>query len=567
MLSRFIFVMLISLLPIMAMSRPADCNFADTIVITDADCDPGNTPLHLTAENLYVLVGHVFVEDGCEIIIDPGTVIWGTSPLNADYGPAEANPGALIISRGGKINAQGTYNNPIIMTCVYDDVCDPDDFGYNDRQLWGGLIVLGKALVNTATGDGHIEGIPLGEPRADYGGNDDADSSGVMTYISLRHGGHEIGDANEINGVTMGAMGYKTVMHHIEVFSNYDDGYEWFGGDVNVHHLVSAYNGDDCFDMDEGIRGNFQFIFAMYTDSVGDKNGEHDGGTDPECGLPFANPIFYNATYVGRGANPDLCNNKTSNFHIRDNWAGKYNNSLFIESSCWAFYEIENLDAGYADPDGTCDSEQRLRIGDIKFSYNMFDGHGTDVTDYVNSNPDKEGYQHVLDYFNGVGDYATSADNETGPSNSFGNDPLLVSLSWRDGPHEELDPRLQSGSPAIGGISAVEPAGFIDVDYKGAFPEYDDTDPCNNWLAYWTYMYEKRIVPQQAPFISGDANGNGVINILDITYLISYLYKGGSAPANWMKAGDPNGNNVINILDITYLISFLYKGGPSPIGC
>jgi hypothetical protein len=65
-------------------------------------------------------------------------------------------------------------------------------------------------------------------------------------------------------------------------------------------------------------------------------------------------------------------------------------------------------------------------------------------------------------------------------------------------------------------------------------------------------------------YICGDANGSGVVNIQDITFLINFLYKGGLAPVP-AQAGDANGDGISNIKDITYLINFLYKGGPIPI--
>lgn len=67
--------------------------------------------------------------------------------------------------------------------------------------------------------------------------------------------------------------------------------------------------------------------------------------------------------------------------------------------------------------------------------------------------------------------------------------------------------------------------------------------------------------------LPGDANDNGSVNILDITYLISFLYKSGPAP-QCLNEADPNNSCNINILDITFLISFLYKSGPAPVcGC
>nr|MBN2277964.1 hypothetical protein [candidate division Zixibacteria bacterium] len=65
-------------------------------------------------------------------------------------------------------------------------------------------------------------------------------------------------------------------------------------------------------------------------------------------------------------------------------------------------------------------------------------------------------------------------------------------------------------------------------------------------------------------YVCGDANASGSVNILDVTYLINYLYKAGPAPLP-PEAGDANGNGAINILDATYLINYLYKSGPAPV--
>lgn len=65
-------------------------------------------------------------------------------------------------------------------------------------------------------------------------------------------------------------------------------------------------------------------------------------------------------------------------------------------------------------------------------------------------------------------------------------------------------------------------------------------------------------------FICGDVNNRGDINLLDVTYLISYLYKGGPEPA-FPEAADVNMSGDLNILDAAYLIMYLYKGGPDPV--
>ena len=125
-------------------------------------------------------------------------------------------------------------------------------------------------------------------------------------------------------------MGSGTTIEHIEVINNDDDGYEWFGGTVNTKWLVSAFNTDDAFDYDEGFRGKGQFWFVIQgaDNGIGNRAGEHDGGTTPEDGLPYANPQIYNVTYIGSGMNSANAENDLT-FIFRDNAGGGYYNSVF----------------------------------------------------------------------------------------------------------------------------------------------------------------------------------------------------------------------------------------------
>ena len=155
---------------------------ANTITVTDDSINAAEN-VTWTSDNEYLLDGFVFVEDGAVLTIEAGTVIKGKP------GQGE-NASALIIARGGKIMAEGTAQNPIIFTAESDDVNDLNDIPFGTSGLWGGVIVLGKARINTATGEGNIEGIPSDEIRGAYGGNDDSDNSGVIRYVSIRHGGY-----------------------------------------------------------------------------------------------------------------------------------------------------------------------------------------------------------------------------------------------------------------------------------------------------------------------------------------------------------------------------------------
>ena len=135
---------------------------AATIDVTDADIPVGGN-VEWTADNEYVLNGLVFVSEGSSLTIQAGTVIKGKP------GQGE-NASALVVARGGKIFAEGTADKPIIFTAEADDVSDPNDLPLDARGLWGGVIILGKASLNSQPGETPIEGIPTTEPRGIYGG-------------------------------------------------------------------------------------------------------------------------------------------------------------------------------------------------------------------------------------------------------------------------------------------------------------------------------------------------------------------------------------------------------------
>jgi len=423
-------------------------------IIADADIKT-NTTFH--ADTIYTLNGFVFVENGETLNIEAGTVIKGKPGQGV-------NASALIVARGGKVYARGSSSKPIIFTAESDDVDDPNDLPLDSRGLWGGLILLGRARINTAKGEGNIEGIPDSEPRGAYGGTNDHDNSGVYQYISLRYGGTDIGAGNEINGMTFGAVGDSTVVDHIEVFNNADDGYEWFGGTVNTRYLVSAFNGDDCFDTDEGFNGKSQFWFAIQSDvnGIGNRGGEHDGGTVPEDGLPLSIPVHYNCTYIGAGVGTANVENDLT-FIFRDNAGGRYMNSVFTDFNKAAI-DVEDLTSGE-------DSRHRLEVGDLTLTNNIFYGYGAGSTwdKLVLNGATTNAY---------VATYMSNAANHNDIV-----DPKLYGISRTN--NGVLDPRPKSGSPALSAGAAIPSDGFYtQVSYKGAFgPAAGD-----NWLRGWTFL-------------------------------------------------------------------------------
>ena len=210
-----------------------------------------------SAENIYVLAGKVVVGVGKTLTIDPGTIIKG-KPGSGSLASA------LIVQRGSTIMAKGTAEMPIIFTAEADNIGVGQKAGTNldatQRGLWGGLIVLGRAT-GSFKGDVtevQIEGIPADDIFGLYGPGDalnDADDSGELEYISIRHGGALIGEGNEINGLTLGSVGSGTLINHIEIVANVDDGIEFFGGTVNASNLLVWAQGDDALDIDQAYSG------------------------------------------------------------------------------------------------------------------------------------------------------------------------------------------------------------------------------------------------------------------------------------------------------------------------
>ncbi|RLD24363.1 MAG: hypothetical protein DRI71_02785 [Bacteroidetes bacterium] len=229
-----------------------------------------------TADLIYELASKVVVEDGVTLTIEPGTIIKGRTGSGS-------LATALLVARGGKIMANGTAAKPIIFTSIEDNIeigqLAGSNLGEEDKDKWGGLIILGKAPISAENGDteAQIEGIPPEDSFGLYGGSNATDNSGTMTYVSIRHGGAEIGAGNEINGLTLGGVGNGTTLDNIEIFATLDDGIEFFGGTVNVSNLIISYQGDDGVDIDQNYAGTVDNFLVMHGGSGTDEGLEIDG--------------------------------------------------------------------------------------------------------------------------------------------------------------------------------------------------------------------------------------------------------------------------------------------------
>lgn len=267
-----------------------------------------NTNTTWTADKVYLLEGTspVFVVDNATLTIEAGTVIKG-----AGLGTA------LVVTRGSKLIANGTREAPIVFTSgVTPGLRNPGD--------WGGLVLLGSAPINAASGA--IEGIASGDARGGYGGpapneGDAVSSCGSLQFVRIEFAGFQYSVDNELNGLTLGGCGSGTVIDYVQVHRGFDDGIEVFGGTVDIKHAVITNSTDDGLDWDRGWTGRGQFIIIRTDPMVSDSAIEADNNNSNNSAVPRANPTLYNLTIVGdRGsqAAPGLVLRRGTFASIRD---------------------------------------------------------------------------------------------------------------------------------------------------------------------------------------------------------------------------------------------------------
>ena len=360
--------------------------------------------------------GYVFVNGGQALTIEAGTIVKGAAGSGVDAA-------AMIVSAGGQIFAEGTEDCPIIFTFEGDAL--DGSTSYNTRGQWGGLIVLGDATTNFG-GPAQVEGIPTDNNQATYGGSNDEDNSGVLTYVSIRHGGTQLGAANEINGLTLAGVGSGTTIHHVEVVSNLDDGIEFFGGAVTVDQALVAFCGDDSFDWDQGYHGGGSQWLAVQDQPTGegDRGGELDGDDSDDSNvsadeMPFATPTIEGWTVVGVGGQQGLL--------FRNGSGGHVSNGLLCNTS--EGIEIEDK------TDEVEDAYQRFLAGDLTLTNIVvtgggaaldYDGEATDGADVLNAYAEANGV--ISGSVDGLDDMF-----DFDPSGTFALDPLNVEVGQGSG--------------------------------------------------------------------------------------------------------------------------------------
>lgn len=418
--------------------------------------------VNLTNNKTYIMKGFNYVRNGGIIVIQKGSLILGDKPTT----------GTLIIERGGKIIADGTVNQPIVFMSRLP-------IGSRGPGDWGGLIILGRSRINTSTGldSAQIEGFPPGTGPW-YGGQPvvDTDSSGVLRYVRLEFPGVNLTgiSGNEINGLTMGGVGSKTVIENIMVSYCGDDSYEWFGGTVNAKYLVSYRSVDDDFDADNGYRGKVQYGLAVRDTAISDVSASHifeidnNNNNPSNFNSPRTRPIFSNITGIG----PRITNSSTisPNFkrssHLRRNMLACVYNSILTAYPTGVLFDGKGV--------------QQAALGDtIQMRNSIFAGFAKLGDTTANSG---SGFNNPTGWLNTVSFSNRVLTNNTDLqlTDMFGfysvGLPANTVTYWMP----------LAGSPALTGANFTNPnlSGFETTTFVGAFGN-------TNWTAGWAQFNPK----------------------------------------------------------------------------
>ncbi len=315
------------------------------VVGPDPNPEPGAAVIdsHITvdrtlhADTVYTLRGFIQVANGATLTIEPGTVIQG------DYNTLGSS---LFVRRGARIIANGRIDAPIVFTSSRPP-------GQRQPGDWGGLILIGNGITNRGSPT-YIEGTGTGpeNPLLDYsGGNDNNDNSGILRYVRIEFAGYATAPNEELNSLTMAAVGRGTTIEYVQVLKGLDDSFEWFGGAVDGKYLISYESADDHFDASEGYVGRNQFLIAFQSvrpeprpdagSAATDPQGiENDGCWASNCvhpnrgdSEPYTVPIFANFTLIG--APPGVWDTPAGNvgMMLRRGTGGYYINGIVARYS------------------------------------------------------------------------------------------------------------------------------------------------------------------------------------------------------------------------------------------
>ncbi|CAN5429273.1 hypothetical protein BH10BAC6_BH10BAC6_07480 [soil metagenome] len=416
----------------------------------------------LRNSKIYGLNGFLYVNGTLEI--EPGTII---------VGDTVGQNSAICVNRGGKIIAKGTKDRPIIFTSAAPA-------GQRARGDWGGIVLCGNARTNHPGGQAAMEGgiADPAPPNGWFGGTDDNDNSGVLQYVRIEFGGIALTPNNEINGLTMCAVGRGTTIDHVQVSHANDDSFEWFGGTVNAKYLIAFGGIDDDFDTDNGFSGMVQYGVGKRFRTIADQSTSQAFESDNDANTSYNNPrtscIFSNMTLIGpiqdtswtAGSGPNQYNRfYGAGMQVRRNSRFNLFNSVFVG---WPrgmeLSGVPTMTAAQAD---TTHIRHNSWFGIKGTTFNLASGTpptGMDVT-----------WLERVQFVNLI--------DKSNPNNAFLENPWVESSNTFNPAPKSSAPYLNSASftNANFALVPINDPFFEQVSYRGAFPATGE-----RWDEGWT---------------------------------------------------------------------------------
>lgn len=426
----------------------------DTIEVRDGAVATGTVTTWGKA-HVWRLHGKVFVRNGAKLVVEAGTTVL------ADARQDSAT--VLVVSRGGRLVAEGTATDPVTFTSELDPLSGAMAPSSLNRGLWGGIAILGRARNNLPGGVGNLSKYIAGDTALlSYGDSlaaDDHDTSGVLRYVSIRHTG--ISDRSTLKGLTLASVGDGTVVDHLEVYCGADDGLDLLGGTVNLRHVASSFHAGDALYYSQGYRGSIQYLFLLQ----GLIPGGASNGVDikMETGDTLLRPVstgkIWNATVIGTGSGTGA------------SYTGKYKYALFYKKDGAGTFA--NSIVAHTALGGVFVDSSKLK-----------DAAGSRTTDSLGKSLLllNNLWTHIGqgDSLAGVAFGLPSLATYLGTNGNGTEDPVLGGYSWSQ--DKGLDPRPMSGGAAFRGLANVPTDGFLEAaGYRGAFGR-------DNWAAGWTAL-------------------------------------------------------------------------------
>ena len=414
---------------------------------------------------IYFLNGQVSV--GTDAGGDAANPLTGSTSVSLTIGAGASVVGGstadyLTVARGSQLIVDGEQFNPVVFTSADDLEATLSDSprGFDDgaNAEWGGLIINGRAPINACDDPAAIGGAADCEKAGEgnsglFGGNSATDNSGRLNYMQVRYAGAEVTADNELNGIAFQGVGSGTEVDYVQVHNNFDDGVEFFGGTVNVKHLVLTQIGDDSMDYTDGWTGNAQFVLvqqgALDGSRSGDQGFEFDNFEDDDDRQPRSNPTISNFTLIGT---------QDTGMLLREGTAGDLMNGIVTGFPDEACLDIDDS-SSHAQADAGA-----LTLNSTFFSCTNANFRQDDTPSFSEE-----------DFFNGVAPYTANQNNVEGTSSLVG--------TFFPGSNEQGVTATDPTTAAL--VDADRRAFFDSVDYIGAFSPNESAG--NSWATGWTF--------------------------------------------------------------------------------